>query len=130
MYLNIYHMAADFIVVLHFLFVFFVVLGGLVGLWKPKLLWLHLPALIWGVLVEFTGWICPLTPLENLLRQKGGGIGYGGGFIEHLIMPILYPAGLTRHIQILLGSAVILINLIIYSTIIRRHILTRNRKII
>ena len=127
MYSNIYHIAADFIVVLHFLFVFFVVLGGLGGLWRPKLLWLHLPALIWGVLVEFTGWICPLTPLENLLRQKGGGIGYTGGFVEQLIIPILYPAGLTRNIQILFGSAVIIINLIIYGAIIRRHLLTRKK---
>ena len=127
MYPNIYHIAADLIVVLHFLFVFFVVLGGLGGLWKPKLLWLHLPALIWGVLVEFTGWICPLTPLENLLRHKGGGIGYTGGFVEQFIIPVLYPAGLTRNIQILLGVLVIIINLIIYGTIIRRHHLTQNR---
>ena len=125
MYSNIYHIAADLIVVLHFLFVFYVVLGGLGGLWRPKLLRLHLPALIWGVVIEFTGWICPLTPLENLLRQKGGGIGYTGGFVEQFIIPILYPAGLTRNVQILLGSAVIIINLIIYGMIVRRHFRTR-----
>jgi hypothetical protein len=122
---KIYLIAADVVVVLHLVFVFFVVLGGLGGLWKPKILWLHLPAVLWGVLIEFSGWICPLTPLENFLRQKGGGSGYTGGFIEHLIMPLLYPVGLTHSDQVFLGIAVIIVNAIIYGTVFRRHRLNR-----
>jgi hypothetical protein len=125
---NIYDIAADVVVVLHLLFVFFVVLGGLGGLWKPKILWAHFPAFVWGVFVEFSGWICPLTPLENILRQKGGGIGYTGGFVEQMIMPLLYPEGLTRNSQIFFGVVVIIVNIIIYGTIIRRHLLSRIHK--
>lgn len=122
---KIYLIAADALVVLHLVFVFFVVLGGLGGIWKPKFLWLHLPALLWGVLIEFSGWICPLTPLENILRLKGGETGYAGGFVEHMIMPLLYPVGLTRTDQLLLGFSVIIINIIIYGLVIRRHFLKR-----
>ncbi len=122
-----YLIAADSVVVLHFAFVCFVVVGGLGGLWRPKVIWLHFPALLWGVLIEFSGWICPLTPLENFLRQKSGGAGYAGGFIEHLVTPLLYPEGLTRTVQLFLGVAVLILNGIIYWAVIRRHRLNRSQ---
>ena len=96
---------ADLIVAIHFGFILFVIFGGLLVLKWPKLIWLHLPAAIWGALIEFAGWICPLTFLENRLRSAHGG-GYASGFVEHYILPIIYPAGLTREIQI--GLAIIL----------------------
>ena len=92
----IYRALADLVLVVHLGFVLFVVLGGLLVVRWPWLAWLHVPAAVWGVLIEFMGWICPLTPLENSFRVAGGGAGYSGGFIEHYIRPILYPAGLTR----------------------------------
>lgn len=110
----LYHLLADAVLVLHLLFVAFVVAGGLLLLRWRWMAWLHLPALAWGATVEFTGWICPLTPLENLLRQAGGGTGYQGGFIEHYLMPLLYPAGLTRELQFLLGGGLVLFNIAVY----------------
>jgi len=120
----IYRALADLILALHLVFVLFVVLGGLLVLRWPRIAWLHIPAAIWGVLIEFTGWICPLTPLENSLRTRGGEAGYSGGFIEHYIQPLLYPAGLTRSTQVVLGSVVLILNLTAYGialTRIRRH---------
>jgi len=76
--------------------------------------WLHVPAVIWGVMIEFGGWVCPLTPLENYLREAGGLVGYEGDFIAHYILPILYPAALTRSWQIFLGACALVINLLIY----------------
>jgi len=110
---------ADLIVALHFGFILFVSLGGLLVLKWPKLMWLHLPAAIWGASIEFVGWICPLTYLENRLRSASGGQ-YVSDFIEHYLMPIIYPAGLTREIQIGLGIAVIVLNLLIYAKVIYR----------
>ena len=113
-------MLADLVVVLHFAFVLFVVLGALLVLRWPKVAYLHVPAALWGALIEFTGWICPLTPLENSLRARAGEAGYQGGFVEHYILPALYPSALTRHIQLLLGAAVVLLNLVIYTYVLRR----------
>ena len=107
-------LAADFIVLFHLLFILFVALGGLLVLRWPKLAWWHVPAAVWGVLIEFCGWICPLTPLENNLRRAGGSNPYSGDFIDNYIMPVIYPAGLTREWQWLLGSAVLVLNAIIY----------------
>jgi uncharacterized protein DUF2784 len=112
--------AADLVVVLHFGFVLFVVFGGLLVLWWPRVAYLHVPAAIWGALIEFTGWICPLTPLENALRARAGQAGYQGGFVEHYILPALYPTALTRKIQLLLGAIVLLLNLAIYAYVLRR----------
>jgi uncharacterized protein DUF2784 len=112
--------AADLVVVLHFAFVLFVVFGGLLVLWWPRVAYLHVPAAIWGALIEFTGWICPLTPLENALRARAGQAGYQGDFVEHYILPALYPAALTRDIQLLLGAIVLLLNLAIYAYVLRR----------
>ena len=91
---------ADLVVVVHFLFVLFVVLGGLLVLRWPRVAYFHVPAAVWGAAIELGGWICPLTPLENSLRQQAGGTGYSGGFIEHYILPVLYPSALTRDIQL------------------------------
>jgi hypothetical protein len=111
---------ADLVVGVHFLFVLFVVLGGLLVLRWPRLAYLHLPAALWGTWIEFTGRICPLTPLENSLRRSAGEAGYQGGFIEHYILPVLYPSALTRNIQLLLGTIVIGLNFAIYTYLLRR----------
>ena len=87
----------------------------------PRLAWLHIPAAMWGVLIEYTGWICPLTPLENSFRTSGGQTGYSGSFIQHYIQPVLYPAGLTRATQVLLGSLVLVVNLTAYGVVIARR---------
>lgn len=92
----------------------FVVLGGLLVLRWRWVMWLHLPAAVWGALIEFAGWICPLTPLEKWLRREGGLGGYQGGFVEHYILPLLYPSALTRTVQLVLGAGVIVVNLLIY----------------
>ena len=119
----IYRAFADLLVLFHLAFVAFVVLGGLLVVRWPKAAWAHIPAALWGVLIEYTGWICPLTPLENSLRLSGGEAGYSGGFVEHYVLPTLYPAGLTRGTQIALGSVVLLLNLAAYGT----YIAKRNR---
>jgi uncharacterized protein DUF2784 len=111
---------ADLVVALHFAFVLFVVLGGLLALRWPRVAYLHVPAAIWGMLIEFMGWICPLTPLENSLRIRAGGTGYRGGFIENYILPVLYPSALTRGTQVLLGTLVLVLNLAIYGYLLRR----------
>jgi hypothetical protein len=111
---------ADIVVVFHFAFVLFVVLGGILALWRRKIIWVHIPLALWGALVEFTGWICPLTPLERWLRLQGGGTAYRGEFIEHYILPILYPSGLTREIQLILGAFVVVMNLLIYGYVFLR----------
>jgi hypothetical protein len=116
----IYRALADLVLVVHLAFVLFVVLGGLLVLRWPRVALLHVPAAIWGVLIEYTGWICPLTPLENSLRRSGGEAGYSGGFIQHYIQPLLYPAGLTRGTQIVLGSIALLVNLTAYGVVIAR----------
>ena len=116
----IYRALADLVLVVHLTFVLFVVLGGLLVLRWPRAAWLHIPAAIWGVLIEYTGWICPLTPLENSFRTRGGEMGYSGGFIEHYIQPVLYPAGLTRGTQIVLGSFVLLLNLGAYGILLTK----------
>lgn len=116
----IYRVLADLVLVIHFAFVLFVVLGGMLVLRWTRVAWVHIPAAVWGVLIEYTGWICPLTPLENSLRLRGGEMGYSGGFVEHYILPTLYPAGLTRSTQAVLGSVVLLLNLAAYALVVTR----------
>ncbi len=109
----LYQTAADFVVLLHLAFIVFVIGGGALALrwrWMP---WVHLPAVLWGALLELCGWMCPLTPLENWLRG-GGSSEYSGGFVEHYVLPMLYPAVLTREVQVALGVLVCLINAAIY----------------
>jgi hypothetical protein len=116
----IYRALADLVLVVHLAFVLFVVVGGLLVLRWPRVAWLHVPSAIWGVLIEYTGWICPLTPLENSFRARGGEAGYSGGFIEHYIQPLLYPAGLTRSTQVVLGSLALVLNLTAYAIVVSR----------
>jgi hypothetical protein len=113
-------LAADGVVVVHLAFILFVFLGGLTLFRWPRLVWIHVPAALWGGIVEFTGAPCPLTPLENFLRRAGNDPGYGGGFVDHYIVPIVYPPGLTRDIQLVLGGLILAINLVIYYRLIRR----------
>ena len=109
-----YRALADAVLVLHLAFILFVVLGGLLVLSYPRLAWLHVPVVAWGALIEFAGWICPLTPLEKQLRIQGGEAGYSGGFINHYLVPLIYPDGLTRELQWLAGALVLAINAAIY----------------
>jgi len=116
-----YRLLADAVLVIHLAFILFVVLGGWLVAYLPKLIWLHLPVVAWGALIEFTGWICPLTPLENWLRNRGGEAGFSGGFIDHYLTPLVYPAGLTRGMQLALGAFVVAINIAAYAMIWRRR---------
>jgi hypothetical protein len=110
-----YRLSADLVLIVHLVFIIFVVLGGFLVLRRPRLMWLHLPAVVWGALIEFLGLLCPLTPLETTLREIGGGTGYEGDFIEHYITAVIYPSGLTRGFQIALGFGALLLNMAIYS---------------
>jgi len=114
---------ADAVLVAHLAFILFVVLGGFLALrwrWAPAL---HLPAALWGSFVELTGGVCPLTPLENTLRRAAGEQGYSGGFIEHYLVALIYPAALSRPLQLVLAAAVVLVNLVVYASVWRwlRH---------
>ena len=112
-----FRLLADLVLVLHFAFVLFVVLGGLLVVkWRPAA-WVHVPIFVYGTLIEFVGWICPLTPLENSLRTRAGGTAYDTSFIEHYIAPIIYPAGFTYRLQVILGILVLMINLALYGWI-------------
>jgi hypothetical protein len=120
-----YRLLADLVLVLHLAFVLFVALGGLLALRWRRAAWVHLPAASWGAVVMFTGWICPLTPFEKELRGLGGEAGYPGGFVEHYVVSLLYPAGLTRGVQVALGLGVILLNVAVY----RRVLATRRQAV-
>ncbi|MBC8430544.1 MAG: DUF2784 domain-containing protein [Desulfobacterales bacterium] len=114
-----YSALADIAVLLHFIYVIFSVAGGILCIWRPKIIWLHLPAALWAALISFGGWICPLTYLENWLRIKGGNTVYGQGFIVKHLEPVLYPAGLTQCRQVALGIIVIVLNLAVYGYVLR-----------
>jgi hypothetical protein len=116
-----YRLLADVVVVLHFAFVVFVVLGGLLVVRWPRVAWAHLPAAAWGAWVELAGRVCPLTPLENELRTLGGGDAYSTSFIEHHLVPILYPAALSRDLQLVLGALVLIVNAGVYTTVLHRR---------
>lgn len=123
----IYRVLADITFVTHFLFVIFVVFGGVLVMFWKRLAWLHLPALVWGVLLEWNAWICPLTPLENWLLRRGGVAGYGGGFVEHYIVPVIYPDRLTHEMQLILGSLLLAFNVLIYLWIFGRRRVRSNK---
>lgn len=110
----LYHWLADSVVLVHCGFVLFVIGGGFLVVRWPRVAWVHLPSAIWGALVEFMGWTCPLTPLENFLRAQAGQAGYSGGFIDHYVLGTLYPSGLTATIQLTLGALVVAINGVAY----------------
>ena len=116
-----YRALADLVLLFHLAFVLFVVLGGLLVLRRRRWAWLHLPCAAWGVLIEFAGWICPLTPLEVSLRMRGGEAGWAGDFIGHYVTAALYPRGLTRGVQIALGSFALLLNAAVYAWIVARR---------
>lgn len=118
---TIYLLLAELTVLLHFLFVIFVAVGGLLLLIWPKLIYLHLPAVMWGIYIQFSGGYCPLTPLEKTFRQLAGMQTYEGGFINQYLMPIIYPRGLTYEMQILIGIGLILLNIVIYTIFIYRQ---------
>lgn len=111
----IYRVLADALVLVHVGFVLFVVVGGLLAVRWPRCAWVHLPAAAWGVWIEWSAGICPLTPLENRLRAAGGQAGYAGSFVEQYVLPVLYPTGLTPAMQGWLGVAVLVVNLAIYA---------------
>jgi hypothetical protein len=117
----VFRILADLTVVLHVAFVVFVVLGGLLVVRWPRVAWGHLPATAWGAWVEFAGWMCPLTPLENWLRARGGEAAYTTSFVEHYVVPILYPASLSRDLQYALGAFVLLVNVLVYGFALRRR---------
>ena len=113
----LYDLLATAVVLLHFSFVLFVVGGGLLLYKWPWLAWLHLPAVIWAALLEFNSWVCPLTPLEQQLRSAAGQAGYSGGFVDHYLLALLYPVGLDGNMQIILGSLVVVINVLVYGVL-------------
>jgi hypothetical protein len=117
----LFRFLADALVVIHLGFVLFVLFGGFLALRRRGWAWVHLPAALWGALIEFGSWVCPLTPLENRFRILGGEEGYPGGFVEEYLIPLLYPGGLTRTHQLWLGAVVVLVNLGIYGWVLRRR---------
>ena len=122
----LYRLAADLMLVLHFGFIAFVVVGA-VGIMRwPRLAWLHVPAAAWGAWIEISGGICPLTTLENRFRLSAGGEGYATSFVEYYLLPVIYPGGLTRTVQLVLAAAVIIINVSLYTYVLRR---ARKRRI-
>ncbi len=116
----LYRIAADTLVVVHLAFVTFVVFGGLLLVLWRRLIWVHLPAALWGAAIEFLGFICPLTPMENYFRRQAGLAEYHTGFVERYVLPLLYPERLTRSLQVSLGLAVVIINVGIYAWLYRR----------
>jgi hypothetical protein len=116
-----YSVLADLVLILHLAFIFFIVLGGILVARWPRMVWAHLPAAFWGVLIELAGWICPLTPLENDLRRRAGQSAYSESFVEHYLMPVIYPEELTRNVQLLLAFAVFAWNAAIYAWVLRRR---------
>lgn len=116
-----YKLLVDALVAFHFGFVAFVITGGLLVLRWRRVMWLHLPAVAWGIWIELSGGICPLTPLENRLRGHGGQAGYAGSFVDHYIMPVLYPEGLTRNLQFTIAGLIVLINGACYGYLLWRR---------
>jgi hypothetical protein len=117
----IYRLLADLVLILHAGFVVFVMLGAFLVLRWPRIAWIHVPVVLWGAGIEFLGGICPLTPLENHLRRLSGELGYPGGFIDHYVVSLLYPDGLTRPIQIAIGTLVLVVNIAVYAWALRRR---------
>lgn len=123
----LYRVGADGVVLVHLLFIVFVLFGGLLVLRWRWLVVLHLPAIAWGMAVEFLHLYCPLTPLENSLRQAAGQQGYDGGFIEHYLIPLIYPQGLTHELQVVFGTVVLVLNAAVYGYLIVRLLKARKR---
>lgn len=109
-----FQLAADLVVLFHLCFILFSLAGGVLSFYEKKWAWVHIPTALWAGFVELSGWICPLTPLENWLRLRAGQAGYKGSFVEHYILPLIYPGAMTRTQQILLAIVVLLLNAFIY----------------
>ncbi len=116
----IYGMLADAVVIIHLAFIVFVMAGGLLTVVFPRIVWIHVPCVAWGILVELAGCVCPLTPLENLFRSMSGRDQYAGDFVIHFIEPVIYPQGLTREIQVVLAGLVIMVNAGMYGWLVFR----------
>lgn len=123
-----YSVLADVVLALHLLFVGFVVAGGLLALRWPRVVWIHAPAALWGVLIEYAGWICPLTPLENHLRARAGEATYESDFIARYALPLLYPEGLTREMQVALGTFALGVNVAVYWWVLTKRKTARGRR--
>lgn len=117
----LYLFLATLIVCTHACFIVLVVAGGLVVLRRPWFAWVHVPAAVWGAWIELSGGICPLTPLENTLRARAGAEGYAGDFLDHYVVSLIYPAGLTREMQLAFGAAVIVLNVVVYTIALKRR---------
>jgi hypothetical protein len=124
---DVYNVLANVILLAHLLFIAFVICGGLLVIHWPRLAVVHLPAAVWGAVVEIFGWVCPLTPLENHFRQLTGGSSYSGDFIARYLLPVIYPENLTATMQQVFGGLVIIINLIFYTIAIQKQRLLKNR---
>jgi hypothetical protein len=124
-----YALLADLMLLLHAAFILVVVFGGLLVFWRRGLAWFHVPCAVWGILIELQGWVCPLTYLENDLRAAANNSGYADGFIDHYLMPLVYPSGLTSDTQFLLGLAVLVVNVIIY-TLVWRDIRAKSNRLL
>jgi len=116
----IFWVLGDAVVYVHLAFILFVVFGGILVILRPKVFWLHIPCVIWGMVIELAGFICPLTPLENYLRVQARQTPYSGDFVIHYIEPVIYPAGLTREVQIVLGLMVVMVNAFVYAWLFLR----------
>ena len=125
----IYQILADLLVIVHLLFIIFVLLGGFLLILHRAFIFVHLPAVIWAVLLSVKGWICPLTPLENMLREAAGSAGYEQGFIEYYLLPLIYPGNLSAAIQILLATFALLINLAIYCLVYYKRMAKHSGKL-
>jgi hypothetical protein len=123
-----YQLLADLVLIVHLTFVVFVLCGGLLMLRWRWIAWPHLPAAGWGAVVEFTGWICPLTPLENWLRAQGSETSYRPDFIAQYLLPVLYPGDLTRDLQLLFGTGVVVLNAAVYWWLWRMQVRGASRK--
>ena len=124
-----YRGLADIVLVVHFAFVLFVIFGGVL-VWRwPRVAWIHVPVAVYGAVVEFIGFVCPLTPLEIMFRKRGGEAGYEDGFIEHYITAAIYPTGLTRQVQLILGATVVALNVVVYAVWWTRNSKLRERDI-
>lgn len=123
----LHRVLADAVLLFHLGFILFVLFGALLAVRWRRVLWLHVPCALWGIAVELLGWICPLTPLENELRSKAGMQGYSGGFVEQYVIPVVYPADLTRLVQIAAGGLALGINVGIYAWVLKRQGVPRNR---
>lgn len=115
-----YRILADTVLVVHLIFILFVLFGGLLVIYKRWLVWLHVPAMVWGALISFAGWVCPLTPVENSLRRAAGQEGYSGSFVSHYLLPVIYPEGYSRDFAIFAGMVVVVINASVYGYILYR----------